>query len=137
MPVTDTAAWPQAPKSAAVSVAAANTTLTDSPDDTALLLTAGANGSRIGHLKALPRATVSGAMVGYLYHSIDSGTTKRLIKAVAIAADTVSTTDAPAEVDFGYTEDAPLYLSAGAELYAGISVALTDGVVFIASYQDY
>ncbi len=137
MAKTFTAPFAQTPKCVTAVCTAANTTLTDSPDDTSLLVTAGADGCIVTRIDATPRATVTACVV-YLYHSADSGTTKRLIDQVAMAADTVSTTDAGVSVAFGkYTETTPLRLAASDRLYVGCSIAVADGVVFRAEQSDF
>lgn len=137
MATSNTAIFPQTIHSAtAVATAAAASTTGDTPTGDALLLTTGADGGEVTRLTVLPRATCA-ATVAYLWASTDSGTTKRLINAVAIAADTVSTTDAPKPVDFGYSDDAPLRLGPSVSLYVGVSVALASGFVFAASHRGY
>lgn len=137
MTATPTGAFPQTPGLVTAVCTAANVTLTDAPDNTVLLLQAGADGDRVPTIWAIPRATVAGAMVGYLYASTDGGTTKRLIDAIPIPADTVSTSDAPAKSEFDYSFDKPLELAAAEELYVGISTALASGVVFAATRGKY
>lgn len=133
---TATPNFAQAPKTATAVATAANTTLTDSPDDTVLLFTAGSAGSVIHKVSAIARATNS-ATVLYLYVSADGGTTQRLVSAVEADAETLSTTDGPSVIDFGYTETAPLVLAAGERLYCAASMALTEGWVFRAEGADF
>ncbi len=135
MAVTPTGAFAQAPNTGYAVATAANTTLTDSPDDTQLLFTAGANGSIVSAITAIQRAT-NAATVLYLYLSKDGGTTKRMVKSIAAAATTVSTTASATATDFGYSDTAPLYLKSTDSLYAGASVALTDGWAFTAIGSD-
>jgi hypothetical protein len=137
MAKTFTAPFAQTPKCVTAVCTAANTTLTDSPDDTVLLVTAGADGSIVTRIDATPRATVTAGVL-YLYHSADAGTTRRLIDQVTMPADTVSTTDPGASVSFSkYSETAPLRLAASDRLYVGCSIAVTDGVVFRAEQSDF
>lgn len=122
MAKTFTAPYAQTPQRGTASTTAAHTTLNDISDDCALLATAGADGAVVTRLAASPLETVTTG-VCYLYSSTDSGVSGKLLRAKAMAADTVSTTDAPAEIDFGYTESAPLRLKAAERLYVGFSLA--------------
>lgn len=136
MPMTETPAFAQTPKTAtaAVSLAAANIS-TDAPTNTELLLTAGANGSIVTRLTAIPRATVAPSSL-LLFISNDSGTTKRLIDSETMALQTVSTSAGISETAFSnYSETRPLRLAAGDRLYVGSQVAAN--VVFKAEYTDF
>ncbi|MCM8738277.1 hypothetical protein M5E06_29555 [Azospirillum sp. A1-3] len=140
MSASNNAIFPQLSFGVSAVVTGANTTLSDTPDANAVELvlpaTVETDGAQLVALWALPRATCS-ATVLYLYRSLDGGTTKRLIATAAVAADTVSTTDAPAEVVFklkgaSISESNPLYLPPGSgvgktRLYVGASVALAAG----------
>lgn len=136
MPMTNTAVFPQTPKTAYAVTTAANTTLSDSPNETVLLLTAGGFGAEVTRLTVTPRATCT-ATVAYLYLSKDAGTTRRMVKGVFIAADTLSTTDPPNVTDFGYSDVSPLRLEAGDRLYVGTSVALGGGFSWVAQSRDF
>lgn len=127
----------QTPKSAtAVTTAAAGLGLDNSPG-TVLLMTAGASGSIITGLQAMPRATNTATNLIILL-SKDGGTTQRVINSKLLAATTVSSTTVVPVVDFGYTEDNPLRLAAGDSIYVGSMVALaTYGVCFMAEYSDF
>lgn len=140
--------YPQRPFVTQAVVTAANTDIDDSPDANVaeLVLPAGAetDGAVITGLTALPRGT-SAATVLYLYESLDNGTTRRLVAAAQAAADTVSTTDAPAPVTFQYQGAAisasnPLLVPPGSgaakpRFFVGASVALAAGWVFRAQGQ--
>ncbi len=119
-------------------VTGACTDIDSAPDsDCALLGTAHATeGGILTQLTAMPRETTSGVHVLYLFSSIDGGTDWILINAKAAAADTLSTTDAPTVIDFGYSETNPLRLQAGEKLKVGASVALTTGWAFQARVGD-
>ena len=93
------------------------------------LFTAGTDGSLVTHIGALPRATIADS-VAHLYHQAGGTGDLVLIAAQELPADTVSDTDAPAAVDFGFTEDRPLKLEPGDVLHASISVAAADGITF-------
>lgn len=136
MAVTNTPAFAQTPRLATAVCTSANSVLTDSPNGTAALLTAGANGAVVTRLHAVPRASIAADGVAYLYESSDGGTTRTLIRQVAVPAATVSATVAGPEIDLGVSPSAPLYLAAGQLLYAGFSQALGDGMAFVATYLD-
>jgi len=109
----------------------------DTPSNTVKIFTAGANGALLTRLSALPRSTAAANSL-YAWVSSDTGTTKRLIKAKLVASDTVSTTDIPTEIDFGYSLSAPLLLKAGEEVYVGqgVSDPATNGWVWRAEGRD-
>lgn len=93
------------------------------------------NGARITRLTALARATNTATEL-QLYISNDGGTTKRLIRSVLMAAYTVAQTTGQTATDFGYTDSAPLILSASETLYVAIGVTNT-GIVFRAEGFGY
>lgn len=140
MSASNLAIFPQLSFPVSAVVTGANTTLSDTPDaniaELVLPATVETDGAQLIGLWALPRATCT-ATVLYLYRSTDNGTTKRLIAVATAAADTVSATDAPAEVVFKVkgaiiSESNPLYLAPGSgaaktRLYVGASVALAGG----------
>ena len=129
---------PQAPKSAYVIHSAQQNTWppTTSPTNTTLLLTAGANGARLTRLTALPQETTGAAGVMQAYRSADSGTTKYFTKAVACTSDTVSGTDAPIELDFGFSDSNPMLLAANERVYVAHSLS-AKAVAFVAEWADY
>ena len=126
---------PQTPKSGVAVCTTANTTYTDTPTNTQKLLTAGPNGARVTKITALARATVTATEL-QLYVSYDAGTTKKLINSKLMAAYTVAQTTGQAPVNFGYSEDNPLILLAGAELHVAIGVS-NAGIVFHGEWGDY
>lgn len=138
MAKTFTAPFAQTPKNAtAVVTGAAGSITGDTPTNTVVLLTAGADGAILTRLSAIPRATVTASSL-VLFTSSDSGTTKRLIDSVLMSAQTVATTTAITSTSFStYTETAPLRLQAGEQLYVGSQVALASGIVFKAEYTDF
>lgn len=137
MAKTFTAPFAQTPKTATAVVTAAATVGTDSPSNTVLLMTAGADGCIVTALAAMPRATVTASSL-LLYISKDNGTTQRLIDSELMAAHTVATTTAIPETTFArISESAPLRLEAGDKLYVGSQVALASGIVFTAQYTDF
>lgn len=125
---------PQTPKSAMIGVATANTTFTTSPTNTALLLTAGVNGARVTRIVAVPLETVTANFL-QVYRSTDSGTTKYLAACATGGSDTVSGTDGPSVIDFGFSEDAPMILQANERLY--VATGISKSYNFVADYADY
>lgn len=140
--VSSTAMFPQQPIHLYAACTAANTTLSDTPDNTIeIVLPADieTDGGQIVGLWAVPRATVT-ATVLRMYTSLDNATTKREALVQLAAADTVSTTDAPTPVYFEYlgskiSQSNPFLLPPGTgsakfELWVSISVALAAGWIF-------
>ena len=109
----------------------------DIPTNTVLLYTAGADGSIITTIEAMPRATVTATAI-YLFSSTDGGTTQRLIDCVLMVAYTFAlTTATPSTIFTNYTEDYPLRLKAGERLYVSTGVSLASGIVVEARGMDY
>lgn len=136
MAKTPVAAFAQTPKTASAVVVGV-ATLVDAPANTALLMTAGADGAILTRLRAMPRATVTATSL-VLFVSNDSGTTKRLVDSEVMTAATVNATTAVADTMFAnYSETSPLRLGAGDQLYVGAQVALAAGIVFVAEYTDF
>ena len=136
MAKTFTAAFAQTPKTA-IAVTTAAATLTTTPANTVLLMTAGAEGALVTRLSAVPQATATASKLA-LYISKDSGTTQYFIDSVLMSAYTqAATTATPYNVFPNYSEDSPLRLEAGDQLYVGNMVALAGGVVFRAEYTDF
>jgi len=134
---TFTAAFAQTPKTASAVVTGVATVTSDSPANTVLLVTAGANGAIVTRLWAIPRATVTASSL-IIWISSDAGTTQRIKDSVTMAAQTVATTTAITNTQFtSYTESTPLRLAAGDRIYVGSQVALGSGIVFSAEYTDY
>lgn len=119
---------PQTPIAATAVATTANTTYTDTPTNSVQLLAAQTNGARMQKLTALARATVTATEL-QLYVSDNGGTTKRFIGSKLMTAYTVAATTAQTAIDFGYTDAAPLILSATESLWVAISVTNT-GIVF-------
>jgi hypothetical protein len=133
---TFTAPFAQTSKTA-TAVVTGVATLTDTPANTVLLVTAGADGAILTRLTAIPRATVTASSL-VLFISKDSGTTQRLIDSELMAAHTVATTTAIPETVFTfYSETAPLRLEATDRLYVGSQVALAGGIVFRAEFTNF
>jgi len=138
MAKTFTAAFAQTPKTSSAVVTGASDSLgSDTPANTVLLATAGADGALLTRLSAIPRATVTASSL-LLWISLDSGTTKRLIDSALLAAHTVAATTAiPVTAFSRFSENAPERLQAGAQLYVGSAVALAAGIVFTAELTDF
>lgn len=136
MAKTNTAVFAQNPKTATAVTTAAATIDTDTPTNTVLLCTAGTEGAIVSALSAVPRATSTASKL-CLYLSKDSGTAKRFLNSALLGAYTQAATTASPIVDFGYTQDEPLRLEAGDEIYVGNMVALASGVVFTAQLTDF
>jgi hypothetical protein len=133
---TFTAPFAQTPKTA-TAVCTAVATLTDTPSNTVLLVTAGTDGAILTRLTAIPRATVTASSL-VVFISKDEGTTQRLIDSELMSAHTVATTTAIPETIFSaYSESSPLRLEAGDRLYVGSQVALAGGIVFRAEFTDF
>lgn len=125
---------PQAVKTANAVCTAAKTTYSDSTN-AVKIITAGANGSVLYGLKALPRATVTATQL-QLYRSPDNGTTMYLLNSALMAAYTMANTTAAPATDFGYTETNPLRIGSSDTLWVGAAVALVGGISFDAQYED-
>jgi hypothetical protein len=138
MAKTFTAPFAQTPKTASAVATAASADLhLDTPTNTVLLCTVGADGGLLTRLSAIPRATVTASSL-LLWVSLDGGTTKRLVDSALMAAHTVAETTAVPVTPFTrYSESAPERLQAGASLYVGSAVALAGGIVFTAEYTDH
>jgi len=128
---------PQTPKSAYVIYATAQTVFppTTSPANTSLLLTAGANGGRLTRLYAMPHESTAAAGVVFFYRSNDGGATKYWSGAAPVSNDTVTTTDGPLTLDFGFSDDNPMILQANEKIYVAPSIAKS--FVFVAEWADY
>jgi hypothetical protein len=136
MALTYTAPFAQTPKTA-TAVCTAAATLTDTPSNTVLLVTAGTDGAILTRLTAIPRATVTASDL-VIFISKDGGTTQRLIDSALMAAYTSAVTTATPVTTFAnYSESAPLRLEAGDRIYVGSQVALAGGIVFRAEFTDF
>lgn len=129
---------PQTPKSAVAIHSTQQNTWppTTNPTNTTLLVTAGSNGGRLTRLAALPQESTGATGVLQVYRSTDGGTTKYFAATAAITNDTVSGTDAPILVDFGFSEDNAMTLQANERLYVAHSLS-SKAVAFIAEWADY
>ena len=125
---------PQTPKAATAEVTTGNTNY-DTPGNTAVLITAGANGARVTRVSAIPRETVADTQLQLYRDGDGSGTNKRFFRSAKMASYTMASgTEAPI-TDFGYSDDNPLILGAGEKVYA--ATALTKKITFNAEWADY
>ena len=112
------------------------------PTSVVLLFTAGANGSLVNGIAAIPRNTLAGAAHIAVYYSTDSGTTCNLCAIGLLAAWTFAATSAPAPLNLANLNGAtisvanPLYVPAGMKLYASTSQTLSDGILVTANGVD-
>jgi len=127
---------PQTPRGAVATTDTANTTFSDTPTNAVAVATMGANGGRVTGLKSVPRATVTATAL-HLFLSTDGGTTKKLIRSVLMAADTVSATDAAAATDWGFSDDVPMLLPANSIVYVSQGVTLSAGIDHHIEWSDY
>lgn len=128
---------PQTPQTAYVIYGTAQATYppTTNPTNVSLLLTAGASGGRLTRLTALPQESSGAVGVLQVFRSNDGGTTKFWTKAVAVTNDTVSSTDAPIELDFGFSDENAMTLKANEKIYVAPSIA--KNFCFVAEWGDY
>lgn len=137
MAKTFTAPFPQSPKTKTAVATLACTIADDAPANTVELLTAGAEGTIVTKLTAIPRATTGAASLLALFVVKSGDTAKRLVGTALLPATTVNANSALAPVSFGYAENAPLRLEAGDKLFVGSMVALASGIVFTSQHTDY
>jgi hypothetical protein len=127
---------PQTPKEAVNVVSTAETSYT-TPVNTALLFTAGSNGSRVTKITSMPRATVTATNLLLFVNAAPSNTQLFLIDSVLMAANTLATNTATPRTDWGYSDTTPLYIAANASVYVAAQVALANGIVTKVEYADY
>lgn len=136
MTMTFTAPFAQTPQIATAVCTGAGTVANDTPSNTVLLLTAGANGALVTKAHAMPRATVTASSL-HLYVSLDGGTTKRMMDSALMAAYTQAATTLTPKTAFSPSVSVPIRLPAGAEIYCQSEVALAGGIVFTAEWMDF
>lgn len=136
MAKTATPAFVQNLRASQVVITGATTDRASPGANISTLFTAGAEGSNVLSIWALPRATVTATEL-QLYLSTDGGSTKVYLDSALMSAHTVAnTTPVPTTAFSRYSENSPLYLPANAILYAGAAVALAGGIVFCAIGGD-
>lgn len=126
---------PQAPQTGNAACATANTTYTTTPTNTVLLITAGANGARVTRISATPLETLATAVQLQLFRSRNGGTTKSFFESALAGAYTMADTTEVPTTDFGFSDDNPLILAAGEQVYAAVRV--TKQITFNAEWADY
>lgn len=128
---------PQTPKSSAAFCTTANTTYSATPGNTVLLVQAGASGSRLTKLRAIPTATVTVTQLQEFRDFGTAGVTKNFSNSVLGASGgyTMAQTTAPPIADFGYSDDNPKILQANERLY--VAVGVTGTWSFEAEWADY
>ena len=138
MPATaNSIVTPQSVKSGTAAAITANATYSDTPTNTVVLITAGANGSRVVKISAVARATVTATELQLYRDGDGTGTVKRLFNSKLMAAYAVAGTTGNTPTDFGYSDANPLILGPGEKVYAAIGVTLAAGIAFAAEWQDY
>lgn len=138
MAKTFTAPFAQTYKTGTAVVTAALTGIdTSTVTGAQLIATAGANGSLVSKLTAIPRAKVTAASLVLFLVKANAPTVFNLIDSELMAAYTLAATTAIPETAFGNIAPAtPLRLEAGDMLYVGSQVALAAGIVFYAEQAD-
>lgn len=122
---------------AAVATAALTGIGTSTVTGAVLLATAGANGSLISKITAIPRATVTASSLVLFLVKASAPTVFNLIDSELMGAYTLAATTAIPETSFGnISSSMPMRLEAGDMLYVGSQVALAAGIVFYAEQAD-
>lgn len=142
MTVTNTAAFGQVPNVGHAVLTTAKSAPLSGSANAVLLFTAGANGSIVNGINAIPRNTLSNAAHIAIYCSPDNGTTLNLLSIGLLAAWTFAATTAPTPVSLPnmngemISRANPLAVPDGMKLYASSSQALSDGILITASGVD-
>lgn len=128
---------PQTPQSAYViyGTAQANYPPTTNPTNTQLLLTAGAGGARVTRFYAMPQESTGATGVVQYFRSNDGGATKYWAGSVLTTNDTVSSTDPPLTLDFGFSDSNPMILKANERIY--VAPSISKNFVFVIEWADY
>lgn len=135
--VTNLIPYPQTALSADAVCTAAKTTEGDLTN-AVLLYTAPANApALVTRLTANPRATVTASRLKVYLCRAAAPTAPFFVRERLMGARTVNETSVGTDVDFGYTNEAPLKLGAGDLLYVATGVALAGGIVFHAEIEPF
>lgn len=126
---------PQTPRSSSGVATTANTNYSDTPTNTAVIFTAGANGARVSKISAVTRANTAATELQLFRDHDGSGATKRFVRSKTMPATTVAATAGQDPVDFGYSDSAPMILAANEKLYGAIGVS--GAVVFTVEGADF
>lgn len=127
---------PQTPKSWSAVATTAETSF-NSPTNMVTLIDEAVDtqAHRLTSVYAIARAAITTACNCQLYLKV--GSTYTLIDSVLMATGTPSASVANQKADFGYSEDAPLILKAGAGLAVAIGQSIANGVAFRAQGGEY
>lgn len=117
-------------------VAATAKTIYNDTANTALLVTAGAEGAILRRITAIPRATVTATQL-QLYRSTDAGVSMQLWRTKLMPAATMASTTEMPVTDIGLDFELATALAAGERIYCAIGVALAAGIVFTAEFEDF
>lgn len=136
MAVTDTPVFGQTQKNHTVVITTLYDDIADdTPTNTQALVTAGTNGAIVTKITAMPRGTVTATELNLFF--TPDGAVFRLMDSLLVAAYTFSTTTLTPKNTFALpTEDKPIRLQAGELIHVGMSVSLTEGMVFYAEWTD-
>lgn len=134
MAITNTASFPQNPKISSAVVTLADD-VTDAATNAVALITAGANGSEVSSITAIPRATVTASSLHLFLQKNGTGN-KVLMDSKLMSAHTVAATTAIPVTDFGYDETNTIVLDAGDVILGGSAVALAGGIAFTGQWVD-
>ena len=135
MAVTATPIFPQTPKTSWGTVLTADATATKNHDGTAagavLLFTAGANGTRVDELRAMPLGTNTASALRVFINNGSANTTatnNTLHSDTSLAATTISEIAGQSTVQVLKPDDnKPIYLPAGYKLYACVGTTMEIG----------
>jgi hypothetical protein len=126
---------PQTPKSNHVATTTGNSTYTIAPTNTVVAATAGASGGRLVRLIAIPTATVTLANQLQVFRSNDTGATKHFADSQVMATYTMAQTTQAPKTDFGYSDDNPMIMLAGEQLY--VATGQSQAVDWTVEWADY
>lgn len=107
--ITNTAAFAQYRRNYTAVTTTANTTLTGSPTNTALLYAAGPDGSLITRLSSIPRNTLATDTQVQIFRSLDGGTTKLLLMTGELNAVAASTSAQLTGLAFPQVDGSDIY----------------------------
>lgn len=93
------------------------------------------NGVRLTSLYAITRATLAANLNCQIYKKVS--TTYTLIDSQLLATVTPSATVANGKIDFGLSEDSPMFLEAATGLSVAIGTTISNGVTFRAQGGAY
>ena len=122
----------------AVATAALGGLGTTSITGAVLVATAGADGSIVTKISAMPSATTTASSLVLFLVKAATPAVYGMIDSVLLGAYTAATTTAIPFTQFtNISESTPIRLEAGDKLYVGTQVALAAGIVFKAEWMDF